>query len=86
MDPLSLRHLTGEATEMAALRCVPPCRPTRATPTSSSLRLGVVGANTRALALWRGLGYRETGEVKSTSEFVAEVIVLEKPLRRAGDE
>ena len=54
-------------------------------PEITTLRLGVVGANTRALAFWRGLAYSETGEVKTTSEFLADVIVLEKPLRRAGD-
>lgn len=55
-------------------------------PEVTTLRLGVVSANAGALAFWRKLGYSETGEVKSTSEFVAEVIVLEKPLRRAEDE
>lgn len=50
----------------------------------TTLRLGVVKTNAGALAFWGKLGYRETGEVKSTSEFVADVIVLEKPLRRKG--
>jgi RimJ/RimL family protein N-acetyltransferase len=46
------------------------------------LRIGVVASNEGALAFWRKLGYRETGEIKSNLEFVREVIVLEKPLAR----
>jgi len=53
-------------------------------PEITTLRVGVVKTNTGALAFWRKLGYAETGEVKSTSEFVADVVVFEKPLRRAG--
>ena len=46
------------------------------------LRLGVAVSNTAALAFWRKLGYRETGEVKSPQPgIVAEVHVFEKPLR-----
>jgi ribosomal protein S18 acetylase RimI-like enzyme len=45
-------------------------------------RIGVVASNSGALAFWRKLGYRETGEVKTNPEFVREVIVLEKPVAR----
>ena len=48
------------------------------------LRIGVVASNERALAFWRRLGYRETGEIKTAGpEFVREVIVLEKPIASA---
>lgn len=49
----------------------------------ATLRVGIVASNTGALAFWRKLGYSETGEVKpAASGFVAETIVLEKPLQR----
>jgi GNAT superfamily N-acetyltransferase len=55
-------------------------------PEISVLRIGVVATNTGALAFWRKNGYVETGEVKPvTSGFVADTIVLEKPLRRGAD-
>ena len=48
------------------------------------LRVGVVASNPGALAFWRKLGYRETGEVKPAGpDFRREVIVLEKPTARA---
>jgi RimJ/RimL family protein N-acetyltransferase len=47
------------------------------------LRLGVAAPNTGALAFWRKLGYRETGEVKpAPSGIVGDVLVMEKPLER----
>ena len=47
------------------------------------LRLGVAAPNTGALAFWRKLGYRETGEVKPAPPgIVADVLVMEKPLER----
>ncbi|HUH94762.1 MAG TPA: GNAT family N-acetyltransferase [Casimicrobiaceae bacterium] len=52
-------------------------------PEVERLRIGVVASNGGALAFWRKLGYRETGEVRPPhSGFVREVIVLEKPLER----
>ncbi len=48
----------------------------------ATVRVGVVAANTRALGFWRRLGYRETGERKHNPAFAAEIVVLEKPLRR----
>jgi RimJ/RimL family protein N-acetyltransferase len=51
-------------------------------PEIERFRLGVVASNAGALAFWRKLGYRETGEVKANPEFVDKVIVLEKPLAR----
>ena len=45
-------------------------------------RIGVVASNRRALAFWRKLGYRETGEIKTNPDFLREVIVLEKPVQR----
>jgi RimJ/RimL family protein N-acetyltransferase len=48
----------------------------------SRLRIGVVASNAAALAFWHKLGYRETGEVKANPEFLADVVVLEKPLAR----
>ena len=56
-------------------------------PEIERLRIGVVASNAGALAFWRKLGYRETGEVKPVqpgSGFVAEVIVLEKPVAGAS--
>jgi RimJ/RimL family protein N-acetyltransferase len=52
-------------------------------PEIASFRIGVVASNPEALAFWRKLGYRETGEVKPPgSGFVSDVIVLEKPVER----
>jgi RimJ/RimL family protein N-acetyltransferase len=51
-------------------------------PEIERLRIGIVASNQGALAFWRKLGYRETGEIKSNPDFVREVIVLEKPLAR----
>jgi RimJ/RimL family protein N-acetyltransferase len=54
-------------------------------PEITRFRIGVVASNAGAFAFWRKLGYRETGEVKPAgSDFLAEVIVLEKPLVRGG--
>ena len=46
----------------------------------ATLRIGVAETNPRALAFWRALGFRETGEVKPAARgVVAAVRVLEKP-------
>ena len=50
-------------------------------PEITRLRIVVVASNEGALAFWRKLEYRETGEIKPAEpEFVREVIVLEKPV------
>jgi GNAT superfamily N-acetyltransferase len=51
-------------------------------PEIATVRVGVVAANVRALAFWRRLGYRETGERTRNHAFVADILVLEKPLHR----
>jgi RimJ/RimL family protein N-acetyltransferase len=54
-------------------------------PEIERFRVGVVASNASALVFWRKLGYRETGEVKPAqpgSGFIAEVVVLEKPVTR----
>jgi len=51
-------------------------------PEIARLRIGVVASNEGALAFWRKVGYRETGEIKTNPEFVREVIVMEKLLAR----
>jgi len=57
----------------------------RAWPEITTLRIGVLASNPGALAFWRRSGYRETGEIKpATPPFVAETIVLEKPLARCA--
>ncbi len=49
-----------------------------------SLRIGVVASNDRALGFWEKLEYRRTGETRpGESRFVADVIVLEKPMLRS---
>jgi GNAT superfamily N-acetyltransferase len=54
-------------------------------PEITVLRIGIVATNTGALAFWRKKGYAGTGEVKpAASGFVADTIVLERPLRRGG--
>jgi RimJ/RimL family protein N-acetyltransferase len=54
-------------------------------PEITTVRIGVVATNAGALAFWRKLGYRETGEMRPPSPlFVADVIVLERPLERAA--
>ncbi len=50
-------------------------------PEIATARVAVVASNSGALAFWRRLGFRETGEVRpATPPFVAEVVVLERPL------
>jgi hypothetical protein len=40
-----------------------------------------VASNASALAFWRGLGFRETGEVRAAATpLAADIVVLEKPL------
>ena len=51
----------------------------RGWPEISSLRIGVVASNDRALAFWEKIGYRRTGETRSGGrDFVADIVVLEK--------
>lgn len=50
-------------------------------PEITTVRIGIVAANTGALEFWRKLGYRETGETRAAEPpFVADVIVLERPI------
>lgn len=52
-------------------------------PEVAALRVGVVASNPGALAFWRRLGFHETGEVRpAAAPFVAEIVILEKPLAR----
>ena len=52
-------------------------------PEVVTLRIGVVASNPGAVAFWRKLGYRETGEIKPAGDgIVREVAVLEKPVAR----
>jgi GNAT superfamily N-acetyltransferase len=51
-------------------------------PEIATVRIGVVETRAGALAFWRRLGYRETGERKRDPALVADVVVLEKPLAR----
>jgi RimJ/RimL family protein N-acetyltransferase len=54
-------------------------------PEVATVRIAVVASNAGALAFWRRLGFRETGEVRSASPpFVADAIVLERPLAPSG--
>jgi uncharacterized protein len=54
-------------------------------PEIETVRVAVAASNPGALAFWRGLGFRETGEVRPAAPpFVADIIVLEKPLARSG--
>ncbi len=49
-------------------------------PEVTTSRIGVIETNAGALAFWRALGYRETGERHAASApFVADAIVLERP-------
>jgi GNAT superfamily N-acetyltransferase len=55
-------------------------------PEIDTVRIAVVASNRDALAFWRRAGFRETCEVRpAVPPFIAEIIVLEKPLARAGD-
>ena len=50
-------------------------------PEITTARIAVIATNTGALAFWRKLGYRETGERRAASKpFVADAIVLERPI------
>lgn len=51
-------------------------------PEIPTLRIGVVDRNVGAIAFWRKLGYRETGEVKRSPSFAGNVVVMEKALSR----
>jgi ribosomal protein S18 acetylase RimI-like enzyme len=46
----------------------------------SVLRIGVIETNVAAFPFWRKLGFMETGEVKSSDEFIAPVVILERSL------
>jgi diamine N-acetyltransferase len=45
-----------------------------------SLRIGVIETNVTAFAFWKKMGFIETGERKKADEFIADTIILEKPL------
>jgi hypothetical protein len=76
---LTLRLLTGQPAEMAALQCVLEAAPDYFLRVTGTLPEG-------ALAFWRRLGYRETGQLKPRSpEYVREVVVLEKPVASRGE-
>jgi RimJ/RimL family protein N-acetyltransferase len=52
-------------------------------PEITTVRIGVVATNEDALAFWRKLGYRHTGEARAAAPpFVADVIILERPIAR----
>lgn len=54
-------------------------------PEIATVRIAVVTSNPGALAFWRRLGFRETGEVRPAAPpFVADAVVLERPLARGG--
>jgi GNAT superfamily N-acetyltransferase len=46
----------------------------------TTLRIGVIETNVNAFPFWRKLGYVETGEVKTSAEFIAPIVILERPL------
>jgi RimJ/RimL family protein N-acetyltransferase len=55
------------------------CRTFADWPEITTARIGVVASNPGALAFWRKLGYRETGERRAAqAPFVADTIVLER--------
>jgi len=54
-------------------------------PEIETIRVAVATSNPGALAFWRNVGFRETGEVRPpVPPFIADIIVLEKPLARGG--
>jgi GNAT superfamily N-acetyltransferase len=54
-------------------------------PEIETVRVAAAASNPGALAFWRRLGLRETGEVRPAAPpFVADIIVLEKPLARSS--
>jgi diamine N-acetyltransferase len=51
----------------------------------ATVRIAVVASNPDAIAFWHRLGFRETGEVRAAAPpFVADIVVLEKPLARGA--
>ena len=52
----------------------------RAWPGIVSIRIGIIASNTLAFPFWRKMGFVETGERKRDLSFLAETIILEKPL------
>jgi GNAT superfamily N-acetyltransferase len=54
-------------------------------PEIETLRVAVATTNRQALAFWRSVGFRETGEVKPAAPpFVADVVIHEKLLARCA--
>ncbi|WP_169730227.1 GNAT family N-acetyltransferase [Chitinimonas koreensis] len=49
-------------------------------PRIETMRIGVVASNEPAFPFWRRLGFRETGERRRDAGFLADTVVLEKPL------
>ncbi|GLR12643.1 hypothetical protein GCM10007907_14330 [Chitinimonas prasina] len=49
-------------------------------PRISTLRISIIASNAPAFAFWRKLGFAETGERKREHGFLADAVVLEKPL------
>jgi GNAT superfamily N-acetyltransferase len=54
-------------------------------PEIATSRIAVIASNRGALAFWRAIGYRETGETRPAAPpFVADAIVLERALEELG--
>lgn len=52
-------------------------------PEIATVRVAVAASNPGALAFWRRLGFRETGETRPAAPpYVGDIVILEKPLAR----
>lgn len=49
-------------------------------PGMALVRIGIIASNAPAFPFWRKMGFAETGERKRDISFLAETIILEKPL------
>lgn len=49
-------------------------------PGMQLVRIGIIASNAPAFPFWRKMGFAETGERKRDISFLAETVILEKPL------
>jgi len=52
----------------------------RTWPGMQTMRIGIIASNEPAFPFWRRMGFLETGERKRDLSFMAETVILEKPL------
>jgi len=46
----------------------------------AAIRIGIIASNAPAFPFWHKMGFAETGERKRDLSFMADTVILEKPL------